>query len=281
MKYPRGISSTATADYQAGSIQTSDVCLLDVQDLRVRYGYVTAVNGVGFRVRSGEIFGLLGPNGAGKTSILSVIEGLIEPSSGSVRVAGFNIRTEGRLARANLGVQLQASSCQADLTIRETVRLYSGLYGIKTTPGQIDAILRNLNLSSFSQTRVGQLSGGQRQSVSLAIATLHDPALVLLDEPTTGLDPQSRRRLWEQVAAMRSDGCAIVLTTHSMEEAESVCDRIAIIDHGVIVAEDTPQGLIETYRRSPSAKSFSASGSLTLEDVFLGLTSKESTHENR
>ncbi len=250
--------------------------LLEVIDLTVRYGPMTAVNGVNFRVFRGEIYGLLGPNGAGKTSTLSAVEGLVKPTSGSVRVAGFDICKDGRLARANMGVQLQASSLQSDLSVVEIIRLYCGLLGVQRAAEKIQAILAEFELASYAGQRVGQLSGGQQQNVSLAIATLHDPSLVLLDEPTTGLDPQSRRRLWEHVRAMRNDWCGIVLTTHSMEEAQSVCDRIAIIDHGVIVAADTPQGLIESYRDDPRVRSFSPTGPVTLEDVFIGLTRKES-----
>jgi ABC-2 type transport system ATP-binding protein len=158
----------------------------------------------------------------------------------------------------------------------EIIRLYCGLLGVQRAAEKIQEILAEFELASYAGQRVGQLSGGQQQNVSLAIATLHDPSLVLLDEPTTGLDPQSRRRLWEHVRAMRNDGCGIVLTTHSMEEAQSVCDRIAIIDHGVIVAADTPQGLIESYRDDPRVRSFSPTGTVTLEDVFIGLTRKES-----
>lgn len=249
--------------------------LLDVTDLVVRYGAKTVVDRVGFRVCRGEIFGLLGPNGAGKTSTLSAVEGILKPFSGSVRVVGYDVFRNGRLARANLGVQLQAGSLQPALTVVEIIKLYCGLLGVRGTREKIEQVLADFELTSYATQRVGQLSGGQQQNVSLALATLHDPPLVLLDEPTTGLDPQSRRRLWKHVQSLRDDGCGIVMTTHSMEEAQLVCDRIAIIDHGVIIATDTPQGLIEKYREDPRVRPFTLFGHISLEDVFLGLISKE------
>jgi ABC-2 type transport system ATP-binding protein len=253
---------------------------LDVKNLLIRYGSFTAVNDVSFSVPAGEVFGLLGPNGAGKTSILSAIEGLLQPQSGSVSVAGFDLAREPRKARANLGVQLQANSFQADLSVVDILKLYSGLYGVDASPSGIAAILADFQLTAVADRKTKQLSGGQRQSVSLAIATLHEPPVVLLDEPTTGLDPQSRRKLWKRIAAMRDEGCGIVLTTHSMEEAHATCDRIAIIDHGEIIVIGTPQGLIDRYKDDPAIRAISRSDTITLEDVFIGLTGEESAHEN-
>ena len=254
--------------------------LLDVQNLLIRYDAFTAVNGVSFQVRSGEIFGLLGPNGAGKTSILSAVEGLLKPQAGNIHVAGFDISKEPLKARANLGVQLQASSFQSDLSVFDILQLYSGLYGVDRNKLQIDAILADFQLTPVAQRKIKQLSGGQQQSVSLATATLHDPPLILLDEPTTGLDPQSRRRLWQRMETMRDDGCGIVLTTHSMEEAHATCNRIAIIDHGVIITVGTPQGLIDAHKDNPAVLAVSRLGTVTLEDVFIGLTDKSSDEEN-
>jgi ABC-2 type transport system ATP-binding protein len=260
--------------------QVDSQTLLDVQNLLIRYGTFTAVNGVSFKVHAGEIFGLLGPNGAGKTSILSAVEGLLQPQSGSIHVAGFDISKDPRNARANLGVQLQASSFQADLSVFDILKLYSGLYGVDADKAQIDAILANFQLTSVAERRTGQLSGGQQQSVSLATATLHDPPVILLDEPTTGLDPQSRRRLWQRMEKMRDDGCGIVLTTHSMEEAHATCDRIAIIDHGIIITVGTPQGLIDAHKDNPAVLAVTRLGAVTLEDVFIGLTDKSTGEEN-
>ncbi|MDO6434951.1 ABC transporter ATP-binding protein [Flavitalea sp. BT771] len=249
--------------------------VLEVEGLNVYYGAFQAVRNVSFNVRPGEIFGLLGPNGAGKTSTLSAVEGLLKPHSGTIRVAGYSTREQPLYARASMGVQLQATSFQPELTVSEIIRLYAGIYGVSLSKERIDGILSNIKLLDAANKRYGQLSGGQQQRVSLLIATIHEPRLLLMDEPTTGLDPQSRRQLWERIEAMREKGHGILLTTHSMEEAESVCDRIAIIDHGTIIAIDTPQALIDTNRGNPEVIRASRKGKITLEDVFIGLTGTE------
>ena len=249
--------------------------VLQVEGLNVYYGAFHAVRSVSFGVRPGEIFGLLGPNGAGKTSTLSAVEGLLKPQSGTIRVAGYSTREQPLHARASMGVQLQATSFQPELTISEIIKLYAGIYGVPLSKERIDAILSNIKLQDAANKRYGQLSGGQQQRVSLLIATIHEPKLLLMDEPTTGLDPQSRRQLWERIEAMREKGHGILLTTHSMEEAESVCDRIAIIDHGTIIAVNTPQALIDTNRDNPEVIRASRKGKITLEDVFIGLTGTE------
>ena len=174
-----------------------------------------------------------------------------------------------------MGVQLQATSFQAELTITEIIQLYAGIYGVDLSKEQVASILANIKLQDAANKKYGQLSGGQQQRISLVIATIHDPQLVLLDEPTTGLDPQSRRQLWVRIEAMRDKGHGILLTTHSMEEAEAVCDRIAIIDHGRIIATDTPQSLIDSNRERPEVIQASRKGKITLEDVFIGLTGTE------
>ena len=249
-----------------------DTPVLRVEGLNVNYGSFHAVRDVSFEVQPGEIFGLLGPNGAGKTSTLSAIEGLIRPFTGSIHVTGYDIRRQPLYARACMGVQLQATSFQPELTLVEILRLYAGLYGVTLTDNQLNAILRDIKLEDHAGKRYGQLSGGQQQRVSLVIATIHDPRLVLMDEPTTGLDPQSRRQLWERIEAMRDKGHGILLTTHSMEEAEAVCDRIAIIDHGQVITIDSPQAIINDNRDRPEVISASRKGKITLEDVFIGLT---------
>jgi ABC-2 type transport system ATP-binding protein len=246
--------------------------VLQVENLNVAYSNFQAVRNVSFDVQAGEIFGLLGPNGAGKTSTLSAVEGLLRPQSGTIRVAGYSTREQPMLARASMGVQLQATSFQPELTIAEIIRLYGGIYGVNLSKDQVNSILSDIQLQDAASKRYGQLSGGQQQRVSLVIATIHNPRLVLLDEPTTGLDPQSRRQLWERIEAMREKGHGILLTTHSMEEAESVCDRIAIIDHGQIVTIDAPQTLIDSNRDRPEVIRASRKGRVTLEDVFIGLT---------
>lgn len=251
-----------------------DSSILTVAGLNVFYGNFQAVRDVTFTVQAGEIFGLLGPNGAGKTSSLSAVEGLLKPHSGEISVAGFNIREQPLRARANMGVQLQATSFQPELHVIEIIRLYAGIYGVSLTNEKLNGILKDIKLEDAAGKRFGQLSGGQQQRVSLVISTIHDPVLVMLDEPTTGLDPQSRRQLWDRIEGYRENGHAVLLTTHSMEEAEAVCDRVAIIDHGKIIATNTPQALIDLHRNDPAVISASRKGKITLEDVFIGLTGK-------
>jgi ABC-2 type transport system ATP-binding protein len=248
--------------------------VLQVQDLNVSYGSFQAVRNVSFDVKAGEIFGLLGPNGAGKTSTLSAVEGLLKPQSGTIMVAGYNTKDKPLHARANIGVQLQATSFQPELSVAEILQLYAGIHGVPLTKEKLETILTTIKLEDSSGKRFGQLSGGQQQRVSLVIAMIHDPQLVLLDEPTSGLDPQSRRQLWERMESLRDNNHGILITTHSMEEAEAVCDRIAIIDHGQVITIDTPQSLIDKHRNDPEVISASRKGKITLEDVFIGLTGR-------
>lgn len=248
--------------------------ILEVEGLNVSYGNFQAVKNVSFKVNAGEIFGFLGPNGAGKTSTLSAIEGLLIPQSGEISIAGYNTRAQPLYARANMGVQLQATSFQPELTIKEIIKLYAGIYGVSLTAEKLDSILKDIKLEESASKKFGELSGGQQQRVSLVISTIHDPILVLLDEPTSGLDPQSRRQLWERIEAIREKGHGVLLTTHSMEEAESVCDRIAIIDHGSVIAVNTPQAIIDLHKNDPNVISVSRKGRVTLEDVFIGLTGR-------
>ena len=246
--------------------------ILQVDNLNVFYGSFQAVKDVSFYVKQGEIFGLLGPNGAGKTSTLSAVEGLIKQQSGTVIVAGYDTLKNPLHAKAAMGVQLQATSFQPELNVSEILQLYASLYGLNLTQEKLTALLKEINLAEAENKKFGQLSGGQQQRVSLAITTIHDPKLVLLDEPTSGLDPQSRRQLWSRIDAIREKGHGVVLTTHSMEEAEAVCDRISIIDHGRIIATDTPQALIDKHRDDPEVIAVSRRGKVTLEDVFIALT---------
>jgi ABC-2 type transport system ATP-binding protein len=187
-------------------------------------------------------------------------------------VAGYDIKEKPLLAKASMGVQLQATSFQSELKVTEIIQLYAGIYGLHTI--DIPKLLKEIELQDSATKRYGQLSGGQQQRISLLIATIHHPPLVLMDEPTTGLDPQSRRQLWERIEAMREKGHGILLTTHSMEEAELVCDRIGIIDHGKVLLVDTPQNVIEKHRNDPAVISVSRRGKITLEDVFIALTGK-------
>ena len=248
--------------------------ILKVTGLNVFYGAFQAVKDVAFEVRAGEIFGLLGPNGAGKTSSLSAVEGLLVPQSGTILVAGINNKEKPLHARANMGVQLQSTSFQPELYVGEIIRLFAGIHAIEMGDDKLRDMLTTINLGDAEKKKFGQLSGGQQQRVSLVIAMLHDPQLVILDEPTTGLDPQSRRQLWERMEQLRTNGHAILLTTHSMEEAEAVCDRIAIIDHGRVITTDTPQAMIDKHRNDPAVIAASRKGKITLEAVFIGLTGK-------
>lgn len=248
--------------------------VLEVADLRVSYGARVAVDSVSFRIDRGEIFGLLGPNGAGKTSTLSAIEGLVKPQSGSSLIDGIDTVRHPFDAKARLGVQLQSSSFQAELTIQQIAKLYAGLYGVRLSNEQIGAHMRTIGLDAELGKRFKQLSGGQQQRFALFIASVHDPLLLLLDEPTAGLDPQSRRALWQHIEQARAEGRSILLTTHSMEEAQSVCDRVAIIDRGAFVTIGTPADLISEHKDDPRVLK-AAHGAVTLEDVFIGLTGSE------
>ncbi len=227
---------------------------LQVEGLRVSYGPKVAVDGVSLDINEAEIFGLLGPNGAGKTSTLSAIEGLVKPDAGSIRVGDVDARANPAAAKARMGVQLQSTSFQSNLTIREIVRLYAGLYGVALTRAGIDDLLADVHLGEEASKRFSQLSGGQQKRVSLLIATIHSPPLVLLDEPTAGLDPQARRQLWDRIERLRDIGRSILLTTHSMEEAQAVCHRVAIIDNGKLLTVDTPTGLIEKHKDDPRVR---------------------------
>ena len=216
---------------------------LDVRALQKRYGDVVAVNGLDLQVRAGECFGLLGPNGAGKTTTIEICEGLLEPDGGDVVVLGQRWQTDEHALRQRLGVQLQESQFADKLTVAETVRLFRSFYANGPT---VEAIIERVQLEEKRDVRVSALSGGQKQRLSVACALAGDPDLVFLDEPTTGLDPQSRRQLWELVEHLRAGGTTIMLTTHYMDEAERLCDRIAIVDRGQVIALGTPRELIRS-----------------------------------
>ncbi len=248
--------------------------LLEVRHLSVAYGPKVAVDDANLEIRRGEIFGLLGPNGAGKTSTLSAIEGLLKPSQGDVLLDGVDTYRHQRATRARMGVQLQSTAFQPELTVMQVARLYAGLYGVVRTDEELAAGLAEAGLGSETTRTFRQLSGGQQQRLALFVALIHDPLLLLLDEPTAALDPQSRRHLWERLERIRGEGGCILLTTHSMEEAASVCDRVAIIDHGHVLAVDEPKALINAHRDDPDVRAV-ARGDITLEDVFIGLTGRE------
>ena len=212
-----------------------------VSGLRKRYGDVVAVDGVDLTVATGECFGLLGPNGAGKTTTIEICEGLTPPDEGVVEVLGQRWDRDERALRERLGIQLQETQLAEKLTVEETVRLFRSFYARGRS---VDEVIDLVQLGEKRGARVGKLSGGQKQRLALACAMVGDPELLFLDEPTTGLDPQSRRQLWDLIVELRASGRSIVLTTHYMDEAERLCDRVAIVDHGKVIALGTPRELI-------------------------------------
>ena len=212
-----------------------------VRDLRRTYGDVRAVDGISFEVAEGEIFGLVGPNGAGKTTTIECLEGLRQPTSGHVRVLGMDPATERRVIAERIGVQLQDSALPPRLHVEEALALFGSLY---QRCANVDDLLDRLSLTEKRTTPIAKLSGGQKQRVFIALALVNRPEMVFLDELTTGLDPQARHSMWDLVLQIRDRGCTVVLTTHFMEEAERLCDRVMIIDRGRIVALDTPEALI-------------------------------------
>lgn len=216
--------------------------LITVSHLKKIYGDFTAVDGISFAVRQGETFGILGPNGAGKTTTLEMMEGLKGITSGEVVLDQKNVASHTREVKSIIGVQLQASSFFDGLNLKELVETFGALYGQK-----VDAmeLLREVQLDDKAKRQVKELSGGQKQRLSIAVALVNKPKVLFLDEPTTGLDPQARRNLWDLINQIKARGVTIILTTHYMEEAEVLCDRIAIMDHAKIIALDTPIGLLK------------------------------------
>jgi ABC-2 type transport system ATP-binding protein len=216
---------------------------VECRDLRKTYdGKVEAVRGLSLFIEAGECFGLLGPNGAGKTTTIEILEGLLEPTSGEVSILGRNWKTHSRELREYIGISLQETRLSEKLTVRETIELFASFY---TQPRRTHEVLSALQLNEKSDALVGNLSGGQKQRLAVATALVASPRVLFLDEPTTGLDPQSRRQLWDIIRAFQHDGGTVLLTTHYMDEAERLCDRLAIVDHGQVIAEGTPADLIE------------------------------------
>ena len=244
---------------------------LRVQGLRKAYDDVVAVDGLDLEVHAGECFGLLGPNGAGKTTTIEICEGLLAADSGSVEVLGRRWESDADELRELLGIQLQETQLSEKLTVDETLTLFQSFYRDARDVGEV---IDQVELGEKRHSRVGGLSGGQKQRLAVACALVGNPQLLFLDEPTTGLDPVSRRQLWELIAKFQADGKTIVLTTHYMEEAERLCDRVAIVDHGHVIALGAPSDLIESVDLSHLPPPEPRKTSATLEDVFVSLTGR-------
>jgi len=244
---------------------------LRVQGLRKAYDDVVAVDGLDLQVHAGECFGLLGPNGAGKTTTIEICEGLLSADSGSVEVLGRRWESDARDLRELLGIQLQDTQLSEKLTVDETLTLFQSFYRDARDVGEV---IDQVELGEKRSSRVGGLSGGQKQRLAVACALIGNPQFLFLDEPTTGLDPQSRRQLWDLISKFQAEGKTIVLTTHYMEEAERLCDRVAIVDHGHVIALGSPHDLIESVDLSHLPPPEPRKTSATLEDVFVSLTGR-------
>lgn len=245
--------------------------IISVKGLVKKYGDFTAVKGIDFEVMEGEIFGFLGPNGAGKSTSLEILETLRQKTEGKVTIDDYDLDAESEKIRKIIGVQLQASGYYPGLTLVELLHLFAGLYNKK-----VDAMeyLDLVNLREKAKAKYKQLSGGQQQRFSIATTLINRPSVVFLDEPTTGLDPQARRNLWDLILKVRDQGATIVITTHYMDEAEVLCDRVAIIDKGRIIAMATPDQLIDDLVESGFERKKQVKKA-NLEDVFINLTGKE------
>jgi ABC-2 type transport system ATP-binding protein len=239
-----------------------------VDRLRKRYGSLVAVDGISFRVKEREIFGLLGPNGAGKTTTVEILEGLRSADDGQALVGGIDVRKDPQKVKNVIGVQLQSSAFFDGLSLVELLDLFAALYR-RTVDAM--AILKKVDLAEKARSKVNTLSGGQKQRFSIATALVNEPQILFLDEPTTGLDPQARRNLWELAQSIRAEGRTIFLTTHYMDEAQTLCDRVAIMDHGKILAMEPPDALIQRLL-DKGFQSERVERSANLEDVFLDMT---------
>ena len=242
--------------------------IISVKDLEKRYGNFEAVKGISFDVMDGEIFGLLGPNGAGKSTTLEIIETLREKTSGTVMVNGLDLDKQPNEIKKIIGVQLQTSGYYPGLKLTELIDLFAGLYNERIDPMQL---LDTVNLRDKANNKFKELSGGQKQRFSIATTLINKPKIIFLDEPTTGLDPQARRNLWDLIRGIRKRGTTVIITTHYMDEAEILCDRVAIIDSGKIIALASPDKLIDDlvatgFERPKEVKK------ANLEDVFINLT---------
>lgn len=244
--------------------------IIEVKSLHKKYGDFEAVKGISFSVQEGEIFGLLGPNGAGKSTTLEIMETLRAKTSGEVLVDGWNLDTSPNDIKKIIGVQLQTSGYYPSLNLTELIVLFAGLYDEEVDPL---VLLDSVNLRDKAKAKYKELSGGQKQRFSIATTLINRPRIIFLDEPTTGLDPQARRNLWDLIREIRAKGTTVIITTHYMDEAEVLCDRVAIIDSGKIIAINTPDKLIDELVESGFEKRKEVKQA-NLEDVFIHLTGK-------
>jgi len=249
--------------------------IISVKDLVKSYGEFLAVKSISFDVLEGEIFGLLGPNGAGKSTTLEIIETLRTKTSGKVILDGYDIDKDPSAIKKIIGVQLQSSGFYPGLNLIELIKLFSGLYNREVDPM---ALLKKVNLEDKAKNKSKELSGGQKQRFSIATTLINNPKIIFLDEPTTGLDPQARRNLWDLIREIRDSGTTVIITTHYMDEAEQLCDRIAIMDQGKIIKLDSPDKMIDElvetgFERPKQVKA------ANLEDVFIHLTGREMRDE--
>lgn len=244
--------------------------IVEVEDLTKRYGKKTTVRGVSFTVKKGEVFGILGPNGAGKTTTLEMIETLRPIDKGSAIVAGINVAEKPKEVRKIIGVQTQSSAFYDKVGLREQLQLFASIYNMAT---DVDKLLADVDLSEKAKEYPEKLSGGQKQRFSIASALVNSPKVLFLDEPTTGLDPQARRNMWDLIEKIKERGITVILTTHYMEEAQVLCDRVAIMDSGEIIALDAPKKLIQNLLDTGFKKKQEVMQA-DLEDVFINLTGK-------
>jgi len=256
-------------------MRVSNKVIISVKELSKHYGNLKAVDGISFEVYEGEIFGLIGPNGAGKSTTLEIMETLRAKTTGKVFIDGIDLDKEPAEIKKRIGVQLQTSGFYPNLNLVELIKLFGGLYNQEVDP---IALLKKVNLEEKAKSKAKELSGGQRQRFSITTTLINKPKIIFLDEPTTGLDPQARRNLWELIRKIRNNGTTIIITTHYMDEAEQLCDRIAIMDEGHIISLDSPDNLIDKlvasgFERPKEVKS------ANLEDVFIHLTGKDMREE--
>ncbi|HKX72444.1 MAG TPA: ATP-binding cassette domain-containing protein [Candidatus Saccharimonadales bacterium] len=250
---------------------TKNADIVVVSELRKTYGDKDVVKGISFNVKKGEIFGILGPNGAGKTTTFEMIEALRPIDGGSVTLAGLDVKTHPWQVKEVIGIQLQSSNFFDKLNLVEQLNMFASLYGTKVNALEL---LEEVELTDKAKSYVEQMSGGQKQRFSIATALVNNPKVLFLDEPTTGLDPQARRHLWDLILKIREKGITVLLTSHYMEEAELLCDRVAVMDAGEIIALDTPKNLIKQLLDKGFSKPQIVQQA-TLEDVFIDLTGKD------